>query len=109
MVSSRALVNAPKSARTGDIIPIRTLVQHPMETGYRKDADGQPLPRDLVRRVECRFNGEMVFAADLQPAIAANPYVAFSMRATKSGTISVTWLGDNGFSHDQSVALVVYA
>jgi sulfur-oxidizing protein SoxZ len=109
MVSPRALLNAPTSARSGEIIAIRTLIQHPMETGYRKGTDGQPLPRDLVHRVECRFDGEMVFAADLQPAISANPYVAFSMRVTRSGTISVTWLGDNGFNHEQSVALSVYA
>jgi sulfur-oxidizing protein SoxZ len=107
MASPRALLNAPTSARAGEIIAIRTLIQHPMETGYRKGTDGQPLPRELVRRVECRFNGELVFAADLQPAVSANPYLAFTMRATSSGTIRVTWLGDNGFNHDQSVALSV--
>jgi sulfur-oxidizing protein SoxZ len=107
MATLRALINAPASAKAGDIIEIRALVQHPMETGYRQSGDGQPLARDLVRRVECRFEGELVFAADLHPAIAANPYLAFPLRARVSGTLAVSWLGDNGFSHTQSVALSV--
>ncbi len=109
MATTRALLNAPASAKAGEIIEIRALVQHPMETGYRLSGDGQPLSRDLVRRVECRFEGELVFAADLHPAIAANPYLAFPLVATVSGTLVVNWLGDNGFSHTQSAALSVSA
>ena len=107
MATTRALLNAPATAKAGEIIEIRALVQHPMETGYRLTGDGQPMPRDLVRRVEARFDGALVFAADLHPAIAANPYLAFPLRATVSGTLAVSWLGDSGFSHTQRVALSV--
>ena len=103
----RALLNVPASARAGEVIDIRATVQHPMETGYRVGSEGQPLPRDLVRRVECRFDGDLVFAADLHPAIAANPYLAFTMRASTSGTLTVTWQGDRGFARSESTALLV--
>jgi sulfur-oxidizing protein SoxZ len=104
---ARALLNLPASARAGEVIDIRATVQHAMETGYRVGSDGQPLPRDLVRRVEARFEGELVFAADLHPAVAANPMLAFSLRASSSGTLTVTWEGDRGFAHSESARLTV--
>ena len=54
-----------------------------------------------------RYDGEIVFAADLHPAIAANPLLVFSTVATTSGTLTFTWEGDNGFAQTESVALVV--
>lgn len=103
----RALLTVPTTARKGEVIEIRAVVQHPMETGYRVDSEGQKLARDLVRRVECRFEGELVFAADLHPAIAANPYLAFRMLASGSGTVTVSWQGDQGFAHSESALLTV--
>jgi len=103
----RALLNVPASARMGEVIEIRATVQHPMETGFRVGSEGQMLARDLVRRVEARFEGELVFAADLQPSIAANPYLAFFMRCTASGTLKVSWQGDKGFVHSESATISV--
>lgn len=104
---ARALVRVPTLARPGEVMEIRILLQHPMETGYRPGADGQVLPRDIVRRVEARFEGELVFAADLFPAIAANPYIAFPLLATTSGTLVVSFQGDNGFAQSDSAAIRV--
>ncbi len=104
---TRSVIHLPKTARAGEVIAVRVLVQHPMETGYRSSSVGQPLLRDIIRRVECRFEGERVFAADLHPAVAANPSLAFFMRATRSGTLSVEWRGDNGFAHTDSASLQV--
>lgn len=101
----RALLNVPASARIGEVIEIRATVQHPMETGFRAGSDGQVLARNLVRRVEGRFDGEWVFAADLHPAVAANPYLAFPLRVTASGTLTVIWAGDLGFSHSESARI----
>ncbi len=106
-MATRALLNVPATARVGEVIEIRATVQHPMETGFRVGGDGQVLARNLVRRVECRFDGELVFAADLHPAVAANPYLAFPLRATASGLLTVTWQGDGGFSHSESARLTV--
>ena len=104
---ARALIHAPASARRGDIVEIRALVAHPMETGQRVDAEGRRLPRDIIRRVECHYAGARVFAAELHAAIAANPYVAFNLVATRSGSIVVRWQGDRGFDQNASVELVV--
>jgi sulfur-oxidizing protein SoxZ len=103
----RALLRLPATARPGELIEARLLLQHPMETGTRPGPDGSVLPRDIVRRVEARFEGEPVFAADLFPAVAANPYLAFWLRATRSGRLSVEITGDNGFAHSEGASLTV--
>lgn len=104
---ARTLITIPASARRGDVIEIRTLINHAMETGYRRDSDGQMLPRDLIRRFTCRYDGELVFSAELHAAISANPYIAFHTVATQSGVLSFTWEGDNGFAQTESRSLVV--
>lgn len=106
-MATRALLNLPKTARRGEVIEVRATVAHPMETGYRADADGRVLARDIVRRVECRYAGQLVFSADLHPAIAANPYLAFHLVAMTSGPLTVSWSGDNGFQHSESAQLDV--
>lgn len=93
---TRAMINAPGTARPGDIIEIRAMIAHPMETGYRVGPNGSPIPRNIIRRVVCTYDGEPVFAADLFPAVSANPYIAFSTVATVSGTITLAWTGDDG-------------
>ena len=104
---ARTLITVPSTARRGEVIELRALINHPMETGYRRDADGQPMPRDLIRRFACRYDGELVFAAELHAAIAANPYLAFHTVATASGVLSFTWEGDNGFTQTESRSIVV--
>lgn len=105
MATLRTILTAPASARVGEVVEIRTLAQHPMETGYRRSSEGELLPRDLLRRVECRFDGELVFAADLYAAISANPYLAFQLKLPRSGTLSVSWAGDRGVAHSESVQI----
>ena len=104
---ARALLKVPATARRGEAIEIRALIAHPMETGYRLDAAGKPLPRDILRRFTCRYNGELVVRIELHPAVAANPYFAFSAVASDSGTLTFTWEGDNGFAQTETVPLKV--
>ena len=116
-MAARTLITVPKGAKRGDVIEIRALVQHPMETGYRRSAEGAMLPRDLIRTFSCRFvtttpsaantAGELFFAATLHAAIAANPYLSFNLRADVSGSLVFEWLGDSGFAHRETVALLV--
>lgn len=96
---ARALITAPSSARRGDTITLRVLLQHPMESGFRVGADGKLLPRDIVRRFSCSYNGERVLTVELFPAVAANPYLEFSALAADSGTLDFVWEGDQGFVH----------
>jgi sulfur-oxidizing protein SoxZ len=101
-MATRALVNVPAVLRRGEVFEVRTTLAHPMETGYRRDGDGRMLPRDIVRRMEARLDGELVFAADLHPAIAANPYVAFPLLLQAGGRLQIRWTGDKGFEHTET-------
>jgi sulfur-oxidizing protein SoxZ len=104
---ARAIITMPASAKRGEVIEIRTLVSHPMETGYRRDGDGQMLPRDLIRRFTCTLDGEAVFSAELHAAVSANPYIAFTLAASASGTLVFTWEGDKGFVQTETRTLSV--
>ena len=102
-----ALINIPKKAKRGDIIEIKTLMSHIMETGYRHMASGEIVPRDIITSFTCRYNGAEIFRADLFPAIAANPFITFHTVATESGTLTFEWAGDNGFEATQTATIVV--
>jgi sulfur-oxidizing protein SoxZ len=102
-----ALINVPRRARRGEIIEIKTLMSHIMETGYRHTADGEVVPRDIITSFACRYNGVEIFRADLFPAIAANPFITFFTTATESGKFEFEWIGDNGFSETASASIVV--
>ena len=104
---ARVVVNAPESAKKGEVIEIRTLAGHPMETGFRHTQTGQLIPRDIILRFSCSYNGVEVFAADLHPAIAANPLIVFTTVATESGTLEFQWTGDNGFTATHTAKITV--
>ena len=99
---ARVLINLPARAKRGEIIEIKTLIAHAMETGYRLGQTGAAIPRDIIKRFVCTYNGEVAFRAELFPAIAANPFIAFSTVATESGEIVFSWTDD----HDQTLTEV---
>jgi sulfur-oxidizing protein SoxZ len=102
-----ALINVPKKAKRGDVIEIKALMSHIMETGYRRTASGEMIPRDIITSFACRYNGEEIFRADFFPATAANPFISFFTVATESGKIDFEWIGDNGFSETASASISV--
>ncbi len=104
---ARVLLNLPRSATKGAVIEIRTLIMHPMESGFRPGMNGSILPRDIITRFRCSYNGEEVFRAELSPAIAANPFISFTTVATESGTLSFTWEGDNDFRQTETRDIAV--
>jgi sulfur-oxidizing protein SoxZ len=104
---ARALINVPAKAKRGEIIEIKTLIQHEMETGFRVGTNGQVIPRDIITDFICKYNGEEIFRADLHPAISANPFFTFFTVATESGTISFEWSGDNGFAVSETATITV--
>ncbi|HEX2116109.1 MAG TPA: thiosulfate oxidation carrier complex protein SoxZ [Alphaproteobacteria bacterium] len=85
-----------KEAKKGDLVEVKALVAHVMESGQRKDKDGKPIPRMIINKFTCTVNGKQVFAADFEPAISANPYIQFKFRAEESGPVVLTWIDDNG-------------
>jgi sulfur-oxidizing protein SoxZ len=104
---ARVVVNVPAQARRGEIIEIRTLAGHDMETGFRRTQLGQLIPRDIITRFACVYNGVEVFRADLHPAMAANPLITFTTVAVESGTLEFRWSGDNGFAATHTVQISV--
>jgi sulfur-oxidizing protein SoxZ len=95
-MAEKPRLRVPSEAKKGDIIVIKTLVAHPMETGFRKDEAGKPIPRQIINSFVCTFAGYEVFRADLEPAISANPYFEFTVRVEESGVFAFAWIDDNG-------------
>ena len=85
-----------KEAKKGDIVEVKALVSHIMETGQRKDPQGNTIPRKILNKFTCTVAGKQVFAADFEPAISANPYIQFKFKATESGPVVLTWTDDDG-------------
>ena len=104
---ARVVVTVPQTAKRGEVIEIKTLAGHPMETGFRRTQLGELLPRDIITRFTCAYNGEEIFSADLHPAVSANPLLTFSTVATESGTLEFRWSGDNGFTASHSAKITV--
>lgn len=104
---ARAIIQVPARAKRGDIIELRALIGHIMETGFRRTESGSLVPRDIIRQLVCTYNGAEVFRADFHPAIAANPLISFTTVATESGKIEFRWTGDNDFSATESAQITV--
>jgi sulfur-oxidizing protein SoxZ len=94
---ARTLINVPPKAKRGDVIEIKTLISHDMESGYRPDNMGKMIPRNIIRLFVATYNEVEIFRAELHPAIAANPFLSFTTIATETGRIDFKWTGDNEF------------
>ena len=106
-MTARIMVSVPAKARRGEAIEIKTLISHPMESGYRVGPNGAMIPRDIIRLFTCTYNGEEIFRAELSPAIAANPFLSFSTVATESGEIAFSWTDDRGETQTETVKITI--
>ena len=100
-------VKVPKTASAGDTITIKTLISHKMESGQRKDDDGNVIPRSIINRFTAEFNGESVIDVTLEPAISTNPYFQFEATVPESGEFKFTWYDDDGSVYDTSKKIKV--
>jgi sulfur-oxidizing protein SoxZ len=106
-MTAPALIHVPKKAKRGEVIEIRTMISHIMETGFRRSHTGDLIPRNIIADFRCAYNGVEIFRAQLFPAMTANPFLIFHTVAIESGTLTFKWTGDNGFSAEQSAAIEV--
>ena len=102
-MTTKPRIKVPETAKVGEVIEIKTLISHVMETGQRKDQDGKVIPRMIINAFTAKFAGKEVFSAEIQPGISANPYLAFFMRVPGPGEFEFTWVDDSG---DRSVEKV---
>ncbi len=107
MENVKPRVKVPQTASAGEVITIKTLISHPMESGQRKDKSGNPIPRQIVNRFSASFNGEAVFAATIEPAVSANPYFEFTMKVPASGTLAFEWVDDDGTIYTEEKKITV--
>ncbi|WP_333832871.1 thiosulfate oxidation carrier complex protein SoxZ [Rubrimonas sp.] len=96
MAAAKPRIRVPKTAAPGEIFTIKTLISHPMESGLRKDSAGNPIPRMIINKFTCEFGGQLVFGADIEPSLSANPYLEFSAALPQSGDLVFTWTDDEG-------------
>ncbi|NNE86642.1 MAG: thiosulfate oxidation carrier complex protein SoxZ [Silicimonas sp.] len=98
-------VKVPKSAAVGETITIKTLISHQMESGQRKDGDGNPIPRSIINRFTAEFNGQNVIDVTLEPAISTNPYFQFDSVVPESGEFTFTWYDDDGSVYTETKSI----
>lgn len=95
-IDAKPRIKLPKTATKGEVLEIKTLITHPMESGQRKDSNGQTVPRQIINKFICKFNGKQVFSADLFPSLSANPYIVFNVKVEESGAFEFIWNDDDG-------------
>jgi sulfur-oxidizing protein SoxZ len=100
-------IQIPTQLKRGAVFEVRLLIRHPMETGFRHDHVGRPIPQNVIKLVTCRYNGEEIFRAELFSGVAANPYLAFFTTASDSGELEVMWTDDTGRTETESVVVQV--
>ena len=100
-------VRVPKEASAGEAVLIKAIISHPMESGQRKDSNGQPIPRSIINRFTVEFNGEQVIDVDLAPAISTNPFFEFYATVPESGTFTFTWYDDDGSVYQETKDITV--
>jgi len=93
-------MGSPMRIRTkldGDVVQVRVLMSHPMETGLRKDADGQLVAAHFIELVTFTYGNRTVLSAQWGPAVSRNPYLSFKVRgAAKGEKIKISWLDSKG-------------
>jgi sulfur-oxidizing protein SoxZ len=107
MAKAKPRVKVPKTASKDEVITIKTLISHKMESGQRKDKDGNVIPRSIINKFTCTFNGQTVFSTDIEPAVSANPYFQFNVKVPESGTFKFTWLDDDGSVYETEKSITV--
>ena len=103
----KARVKVPKTASAGEVVTIKTLVSHPMESGQRKDSDGNVIPRSIINRFTCDFNGVNVIDVTMDPAVSTNPYFEFEAKVPEAGDFQFTWYDDDGDVYEESKSVAM--
>jgi len=106
-MTAQALIHVPKKAKRGEVIEVRTMISHVMESGFRRSQSGEPIPRNIITNFSCTYDGVEVCRVVLYPAMTANPFLIFRTIATASGKLVFNWTGDNGFSAEESATIEV--
>ena len=105
--STKPRIKLPEVAKTGDVVEIKALIQHVMETGNRRDPDGKQIPRSIIHTFRANFEGQTVFSANWGSGISANPYIAFYFKVPGPGSFEFTWIDDAGLTVTETTPFAV--
>lgn len=100
-------VKVPSSASAGEVVTIKTLISHPMESGQRKDSEGNRIPRSIINRFTAEYNGQSVIDVKMEPAISTNPYFEFEATIPEAGDMKFTWYDDDGSVYEETKSITV--
>jgi sulfur-oxidizing protein SoxZ len=100
-------VRVPREASVGEIVSVRALVSHVMESGQRRNDAGELIPRSIINRFVCDFNGVNVIDVTIEPSISTNPYFQFDAVVNESGSFAFTWYDDDGSIYEESADIAV--
>ena len=104
---SKIRVSVPREAKQGEIVELKAMIKHEMESGFRRDERGGIIQRDIITLFECLYNGELVFSSEFNPGVSANPFLSFHIRATESGTLTFRWMDQDGVIWSESKTITV--
>lgn len=93
---SIARVQWPEKISSGDVVKVRMLIKHAMDTGYLQDFTGKVVPRNVIRLVTCTLGDKEVFRIEPSSGISANPFFEFYVRATATAEFKIVWTDDKG-------------
>ena len=95
-----------RATSNGDVTEVQALIQHPMDSGFVRDAQGQTIPAHFIQELTFEHDGKAVFVADWGPAVSKDPYVKFSFKGAKKGDdLKISWTDNKGGS-DETTAKI---
>lgn len=105
MANTDSTIKVKSSVKKG-VATIRLLVDHPMETGMRKDKKGNLIPAKFIQELTCEHGGDTVLDAQLNGSVSTNPYVKFKFSGAKDGdSIKVSWKDNTGGSDSAEIEI----
>lgn len=105
MTATKPRIKLPGTVKIGDVIEVKSLITHVMETGNRKDKDGQPVPRDIINLFVAKFGDDEIFRVEMGPGISANPYISFQFKVPGPGVFEFSWTDDHGAATVETIPL----
>jgi sulfur-oxidizing protein SoxZ len=106
-MAEKPRIKVPASAKKGEVFEVKTLLKHPMEPGVRKDESGKTIPRKIINKFVCKANGRQVFAVDMFPSTAADPFLTFKLKLNETSKLEFSWIDDDGSVISETVEVQV--
>jgi sulfur-oxidizing protein SoxZ len=102
MTLGEARIRIPDRIARGDLIIVNAIVSHPMDTGFFRTADGQPIPAFFIKDVVVTYGGEQVARFEWTSGVSKDPVVSFTLKADKEGPLTMVWTDNKGGVYRQT-------